>query len=136
MNTPLIHWQQYNRPLTSGTRRPALNLYPYVAKGMSYLVSVLTVIAIVTGAAWLINDPALVIYLQVAIWTSGLVFIGLAIEAENLSTAWLSLATGFALPALAWLSTQMGPEMLVVAVLLIATWLASAIFQFSRTANR
>lgn len=136
MNTPLIHWQQYNRPLAAGPRRPALNLYPYMARAKSYLASTLTLLAMVTGAVWLINDPAMVIYLQAAVCTSGLIFIGLAIGTEKLSATWLSLATGFTLPALAWLSKQMGPEMLVVAVLLIATWLASAIFQVSRTANR
>ena len=136
MNTSLIHWQQYNRPLNAGARRPALKIYQFMDKTTSYLASALTAVGVVIAAAWLITNPAMVLYLQATVWTAGLVFMGLAIDAEKLSTTRLAIATGIALPALAYLSKQFGPELLVVAAFLVGAWLAAALYGFTRTARR
>lgn len=136
MNTPMIHWQQYNRPLVIRSQRPAMGLYSFMEKVTSYLASVLTAVGVVTGAAWLINDPTMILYLQVTTWTSGLVFMGVAIEAEKISNTWLAVATGIALPILAYLSQNEATELLLLAASMVAGWLAVGVFQACRTARR
>jgi len=136
MNTQLIHWQQYNRPVVTARRRPSLDLFHFMDRALSYLASALTIFTVVIGVAWLIRDPAIIPYVQAAVGTSGLLFLGLAIEAEKTATAWFFLATGITLPILAFMSDQLAPELLVVAGFLIAAWLGVAVSQLSRTARR
>jgi len=95
------------------------------AKGFVALVPAL---AIVVGAAWVITDPSLELFLQATIWTSGFVFLGLALESEG-ATAGLALATGLMLPILALLSESVAGEFTIVAAALIAAWIAAAILR-------
>ncbi len=136
MNTHLIHWQQYNRRINNRRRRSSPDLFRLMDRALMYLAGALTVFAVVIGAAWLIGQPTLVPYFQAAVGTSGLLFIGLALEVEKTSTAWFCLATGIALPLLAFMSAQLAPELLVVAAFLVAAWLGAAVTQFDRTASR
>lgn len=136
MNTPLIHWQQYNRPLVLRANGASGRLYRFMDRAMAYLAGTPTIFAVVIGTAWLIGQPTLVPYLQATVGTSGLLFIGLALDVEKTSTAWLCLATGIALPILAFMSAQLAPELLVVAAFLVAAWLGAVIAQFDRTARR
>jgi hypothetical protein len=85
-------------------------------------------VAIVVGAAWLITAPDLVVYLQATLWASGFVFLGLAIDSEK-SVASLSLVTGIALPVLAVLSSRVAVEIAIVAAVLVAAWVAAAIWR-------
>jgi hypothetical protein len=81
----------------------------------------------VIGAAWLVTQQNLVIYLQAALWASGFVFFGLALDLKKAAIG-LSLATGFALPLLAWLSSNVAVEFSIIAVVLVAAWVATAIW--------
>jgi hypothetical protein len=136
MNTHLIHWQQYNRRSNTRRRHSSLSLFRLMDRAVKYLAGTLTVFAVVIAATWLIRNPALIPYLQAAVSTSGLLFIGLALEVEKTSTAWFCLATGIALPLLAFLSAQLAPELLIVAAFLVAAWLGTTVAQFDRTARR
>ena len=95
------------------------------AKGFVALVPAL---AIVVGAAWVITDPSLELFLQATIWTSGFVFLGLALESDG-ATAGLALATGLMLPILALLSESVAGEFTIVAAALVAAWIAAAILR-------
>ena len=86
-------------------------------------------LALVVGAAWLVNQPYLVVYLQVLAWTGGFVFLALAVEAESPHAALLNLAVGLALPVLAWLSSRIAVELIIVAAALVAAWVAGAILR-------
>ena len=85
--------------------------------------------AVVVGATWLVNQPGEVVYLQALLWALGFVFVGLAVEAESAEMALLNLATGIALPVLAWLSAGVAIELAVVAATLVAAWVAAAILR-------
>ena len=80
------------------------------------------------GAAWLVTVPDLVIYLQATLWTSGFVFMGLAIDSEK-PVFGLHLATGIALPVLAVLSSRVSVEFAIIATALVALWVAAAIWR-------
>jgi len=84
--------------------------------------------AMVIIAAWLVTVPGLAVYLQAGLWASGFLFFGLALESDK-ATIGLSVLTGFALPLLAWLSSTTSLEFLIIAVALVAAWIASAIWR-------
>jgi hypothetical protein len=136
MNTPLIHWQQYNRPLVLRSSDASQGLFRFMDRAVAYLAAALTLFAVVIGTAWLTREPAMIPYVQAAIGTSGLLFFGLAIQAETVKTAWLFLATGTALPLLAVTSARTTPELLVLAALGVGAWLGAAVTQLGRTARR
>jgi hypothetical protein len=85
-------------------------------------------LAIVVLATWLVTVPELVVYLQATLWASGFVFLGLAIESESPDNG-LSLLTGIALPVLAVMSSRVAVEIAVIDSVIIAIWLAVAIWR-------
>jgi hypothetical protein len=89
------------------------------------LLAAAVALTILTGAAWWVTQPELVIYLQALTWAGGFVFVALAVESEGPRTALLNLATGVALPLLAWLSAHLAVELAIVAAALVAAWAAS-----------
>lgn len=91
------------------------------------LLAMVPALALVIGSAWVVTAPDLVPYLQAATWTSGFVFLGLAIESERPETALLLAATGVALPILAWLSSRVTVELAIVAATLVAIWILAAL---------
>jgi hypothetical protein len=93
------------------------------------LLAVAPALAILVGSAWLVNLPDAAIYLQATLGAGGFVFLALAVEAENPQAALLQLATGIALPVLAWLSSREAVEIAIVAAALVAAWVAAGIFR-------
>jgi hypothetical protein len=93
------------------------------------LLALAPALALVVGAAWLANMADLVVYLQVLAWAGGFVFLALAVEADSPYAALLYLATGVALPLLAWLSSRIAVELIIVAAVLVAVWVAAAILR-------
>ena len=86
-------------------------------------------LAIIVGATWVATLPEQVIYLQATIWAAGFVFLGLALESESAEVSILNLATGIALPGLAWLSSHIAIEFAIVAATLVAAWVAAGIMR-------
>jgi hypothetical protein len=91
-------------------------------------IALVPAFAIVVGSAWLASAAELAVYLQAALWASGFVFMGLAIDAGK-RVALAALATGIALPALAYLSSTTAIELGLVAAALVAAWVAAAIYR-------
>jgi hypothetical protein len=58
-----------------------------------------------------------------------LVFLALAVESDTPQAALLQLASGIALPVLAWLSSREAVEIAVVAAALVAAWVTAAVWQ-------
>jgi len=124
MKTPAIEWagpefkKRHQRLIPAGGLSRA-------TRGVSRVILALTpAAAMVIIATWLVTLPELVVYLQAGLWASGFVFFGLALESEKASIA-LSVITGFALPLLAWLSSTTSVEFLIIAVALVAAWIAA-----------
>jgi hypothetical protein len=86
--------------------------------------------AMVIIAAWLVTLPGLAVYLQAGLWASGFVFFGLALESDK-ATIGLSVLTGFALPLLAWLSSTISLSFLIIAVGLVAAWIATSTWKLT-----
>ena len=128
MKTHSIIWSNIENPKTTLALNPAGNLNRALCLAAKAFVALVPALAIVTGAAWLITIPDLAVYLQATLWTAGFVFFGLALESEK-TAFFLSLATGFALPLLAWLSSRVAIEFAIVAAALLAAWLAAAIWR-------
>jgi len=131
-----IYWEKGSEKSVAQPRRSVLNFYYFVDQSLKVITGAVTAFAVIIGTVLAINEPGLVLYVQVTVCTAGLVFFGLATEAEKVSTSWLCLATGLALPALAYLSQNMGPEWLIVAAGLVAAWIAAAFCQSVRIARR
>lgn len=136
MNTQSIQWEQCSKPSAARPRRSALKFYYFMDQSLKYIMAAVSAFAVIIGVVLAINDPGLVLYVQVSVCTAGLVFFGLAIEMENTSTSWLAVATGLALPVLAYHSQHLGPEWLIVAAGLVAAWVVAAFIQFDRIARR
>lgn len=104
-------------------------LHGIVGLAARALLAVVPALALVVGAAWLANLPDLVVYLQVLAWAGGFVFLALAVEADSPYAALLHLVTGVALPLLAWLSSRIAVELIIVAAALVAAWVAAAVLR-------
>lgn len=128
MKTHSITWTPTDskRNLSILESAPKINRIQQAA--LKVFAALVPALAIVVGAAWALTDPSLTLLLHVSIWTSGLVFLGLALESDG-AAVWLALATGIVLPILAQLSTRVSNEFAVVAAAVIAAWVAAAILR-------
>jgi hypothetical protein len=129
MKTHSIEWSPVSASDTRVTLDPVRQLPRLMQLVTRAFAALLPAFAIVVGATWLITVPELVLYLQVVTWVGGFVFLGLAIEAESAEISVLSLATGIALPLLAWLSSHVALELVIVAAALVAAWVAAALMR-------
>ena len=128
MKTHSIEWSNIGSEKRAATLPTIGHLNHVLCLATKAFVALVPALAIVIGSAWLISAPDLMVYLQATLWTSGFVFLGLAIESEK-PVILASLATGIALPALAVLSSKVAVEFAVVAAVLVAAWVAVAIFR-------
>jgi len=128
MKTQAIGWNDLAGPEKPAAINPADNLNSATRLVSRAILALAPALALIVGAAWLVTMPDLVVYLQAALWTSGFLFFGLALDSEKTTISGLSLATGFALPLLAVWSDRVAIEVAVVAVALVAAWIAAAIF--------
>jgi hypothetical protein len=128
MKTQSIEWTNINNRGATITGNPVGRLNSAMSLVTKAFLALVPAVAIVVGAAWLITAPDLVVYLQATLWASGFVFLGLAIDSEK-SVASLSLVTGIALPVLAVLSSRVAVEIAIVAAVLVAAWVAAAIWR-------
>ena len=128
MKTQTIEWTNINQHNTTTARNPIGSLNSALSQATKVFLALVPALAIVVAAAWLITAPGLVVYLQATLWASGFVFLGLAIDSEKPAPS-LSLATGIALPVLAVLSSRVAVEIAIVAAVLVAAWVAAAIWR-------
>jgi hypothetical protein len=133
MKTHAIEWSPTRGRDSRIILNPSHNLPHRIAAVLSLasraLLAAVVALAIVVGAAWLITLPEFAVYLQAALWAGGFVFVALAVESDSPLAAILQLATGTALPLLAWLSSREAVELAIVAAALVAAWVATAIFR-------
>ena len=128
MKTHTIEWTNINNQSTTDTHNPVRRLNSAMSLATKAFLALVPALAIVVAATWLIAAPGLVVYLQATLWASGFVFLGLAIDSEKPVPS-LSLATGIALPILAVLSSRVAVEIAIVAAVLVAAWVAAAIWR-------
>jgi len=128
MKTQAIEWTGSEFEKRRERLDPAGRLNSATRVVSRVILSLAPAAALVTAAAWLVTVPGLVVYLHAALWASGFVFFGLALESQK-AAIWLSLSTGFALPLLAWLSARTSVEFSLIAVALVAAWTAAAIWR-------
>lgn len=128
MKAHTIEWTNSNHVPRTGNLSPSGKINRFLQLSARSFLVLVPALAIVTGAAWLITAPDLAIYLQVTLWASGFIFLGLAIDTDSPFNL-LSLLTGLALPVLALLSSRVAVEVAMVAALLVAVWLAAAIWR-------
>jgi hypothetical protein len=132
MNTQSSQWERYSKPSATISSHSGFDVYDLMDRALKYVSAGVCVCALISGAVLATADPDLVLYAQVTLCTAGLLFFGLAIGAERISTFCLCAATALALPALACLSRFQGVEWLIVAAGLVALWIAAAILQPDR----
>ena len=128
MKTQSIEWNEIiesNGPIVENPIGSLNQLLHFASKAFLALVPAA---GILVGAAWLVGMPDLVLYLQVTLWASGFVFMGLALDVDK-PGAGLSLLTGIALPVLAVMSSRVAVEIAVIAAALVAIWVAAAIWR-------
>jgi hypothetical protein len=128
MKTHTIEWSSIQSVSTALTRNPIGRLNGALHLATRAFLAVVPALAIVVAAAWLVTVPDLVVYLQATLWASGFVFLVVAIDSQK-PVIGLTLATGIALPALALLSSRVSVEIAIVAAVLVAGWIATAIWR-------
>lgn len=129
MKTYSIQWPPISPPRSQVILAPVRRLPAVLRLATTAFLALVPALAIIVGAAWLVTLPAQVVYLQAAIWAAGFVFFGLALESESAEVSVLNLATGIALPGLAWLSSHIAIEFAIVAATLVAAWVAAGIMR-------
>ena len=93
------------------------------------LLALAPALAILVGSTWMVTLPDAALYLQAALGVGGFVFLAQAVDSESPQAALLQLATGIALPVLAWLSSREAVEIAIVAAALVAVWVAAGIMK-------
>ena len=86
-------------------------------------------LAIIVAAAWAIGGEQSASVLQAILWTSGFVFLALAVELAQTKHFVRLLLTGLALPVFALLSYHVAVEFAVVGATLIAVWVVVALLR-------
>jgi hypothetical protein len=128
MKSHSIEWNAIEQPKPAFEIGPAERLNRLHQVAAKLLVAVVPALAILVVAAFLASSAGLSVYLQAALWASGFVFLGLALDAEK-RAAMAAAAMGVGLPTLAYLSARAGIEFALVAAALVAAWVAVAIFR-------
>jgi hypothetical protein len=118
-----------SRIAMSSGLNPGLNLRGALCLATRALVALGSTLAIFVGSAWLVDLPGAAVYLQAILGAGGFVFLALAVDSARMQTALLQLATGIALPVLAWLSSREAVEIALVAAALVAVWVTAAVWQ-------
>ena len=88
-----------------------------------WTVAVTVALSVVVAGIWAATTPALHQYLSALLWGTGLLFFAIAIEVK-ISRVMPVVFTGLALPVLAVLGSRVAEEFLVIAVTMVAVWLA------------
>lgn len=128
MKAQSIEWTGLKNVTETRNLNPAYKLNSATRLVSRGILAFTPALAIVVGAAWMVSAPGLLVYLQATLWASGFIFFGLALESEK-SAIWMSIATGFALPALALLSSKVSVEFAIVAAAILSGWLVAAIWR-------
>ena len=133
MNTRTIkstfEWSPSQSPERRAVLNPGLKLRGALRLATQAVLALTLALAILVGSAWLVNQPDAAVYLQAMLGSGGFIFLALAVDAESPLTALLQLATGIALPLLAWLSSREAVEIALVAAALVAVWVTAAVWQ-------
>ena len=87
----------------------------------------LTAVAIITLSVWAAGMD-ITIYLGVSTWGMGFIFLGLAVDNHGRATLF-QLITGVALLVLALLQNSVSPDFIIISGVLLATWVAVALFK-------
>ena len=129
MNTQTIIQDKFFNPSIAGPRGPAISL-----AGLAYTVTrglvAFTLSAIfLTLSAWAATEPGLAMYLQAFNWSTSFIFLAVALEARQSSTALMALATGIAILLFTGLSTRFGLEFALWGTLLMCAWLTIAMIK-------
>ena len=128
MKAHTIEWLHSTTPGRDITVPYAKNLNHALGLAAKVITASVLALAIVIGAAWAITIPSLEPLLEATIWSSGFVFLALAVDSERSSVAPL-LITGLALLVLALLGSRVAAEFAIVAAILLAAWLAASILR-------
>lgn len=129
MKAQTIEWTNPDRSPGMARYKPVAVLNTIMQLAARGFLALVPALAIVVAAAWLVAAPDLVVYLQATLWTSGFVFLGLAIDTEAPVNG-LSLLTAIALLVLTLLSAHLAIEIAVAAATLVAAWLAISIWRY------
>jgi len=122
---------QHNRQLQTSVGQkliPAMNAS--IREALAVLSAVVAASAVVMLSVWVAGLEISNI-LGASTWGLGFIFLGLAIDNSE-PTAFLHLLTGVALLVLAWLQNTVSPDYNIVSGVLVALWVAVAVFRWLR----
>jgi hypothetical protein len=131
MKTHTLEWTDIST--TDKAVRSALlpRLDASIRMAARLLFAAVPVSLLVVGAAWAITVPQFAMILEAAVWASGFLFLALAVESGPDAKFGWAIASGLVLPVLAVLSSRVAGEFLVVAAVVLATWVAVLILKRS-----
>ena len=130
MKTQSICMETYLAQSNAGTRGQAktrLRLIPLVTRS---LAAVAAGLSLLLCSVWVIAQPDLVMYLQAVTWSMSFVFFAISIDTQSPSSSLIPLVIGFMLLTTALSSGLLGAEIILLGILLVASWLTVAIFRY------
>lgn len=79
--------------------------------------------ATLIAATWLVAQQAVQPYLLASLWAGGFIFLAMAVESSH-RKVWWTVASGFAFPTIALLSSYVSQEWAFASAPLLAGWVA------------
>lgn len=108
------------------TRRVELNHREHVARFVRWSVAGTSALTVILAGIWAATSPAMTQYFHASLWAAGFLFFALALEV-NIKRIMPFITTGLVLPVLALLGSRVAEEFSILAVAIIAGWLAIGI---------
>jgi hypothetical protein len=127
MSTYTAPIQENRRFQTSSVQERIPAMAISIREILALLSAVTVATAIVMLSVWVAGMEVTAI-LGASTWGVGFIFLGLAVDNRE-PTALLQLGTGVALLVLAWLQNTVSPDYTIVSGVVLATWLAVAVFR-------
>lgn len=105
------------------TRRVELNHREHVAQFVRWSVAGTSAFVVLLAGIWAATSPAMAQYFHAGLWAAGFVFFALALEV-NIKRIMPYISTGLVMPVLALLGSRVAEEFSILAVAVLAGWLA------------
>jgi hypothetical protein len=135
MKTHSINWNESNTNLAglgtrieSAARKTPRAFNAATVQLVRAIGAILAAASILLAAIWANQAFTGTGVPEALVWTSGLVFLALAVESSNEKFV-AFLSTGLVLPILAILSAKLAPEFTVVAAGVLAVWASLAVLK-------
>lgn len=123
MNTQSVSIITDSQKARKETRLIEIKPLEFTARLARWSVAGTVALAVIIAGTWAATTPAIAQYLSALLWGTGLLFFAIAFEV-NIKRVMPVIMTGLVLPVFAVLGSRVAEEFSILAVIVVATWLA------------